>query len=108
MKVGNLSRVVAAVALTASLGMSSGCYATAQHGRVYVTVAPPAPVYEERVVEPGPGYVWVPGYYEWDGRAYVWVRGRYERPPRARAHWVPGHWERDRHGYYFVRGHWVR
>lgn len=108
MKIGNLSRALATVALTASLGMSGGCYVSAHRGRVFVALAPPAPIYETRVVSPGPGYVWVGGYYTWSGREYVWTRGRWERPPRARAYWVAPHWEHERRGYYYVEGHWSR
>ena len=54
---------------------------------------------------PGPGYVWVPGYYDWNGR-YFWTPGRWAYPPRPRAVFVPGYWGR-RHGRQFwVRGYW--
>jgi hypothetical protein len=78
-----------------------------ESGRLYVRVAPPAPVVEARVVSPGPGFVWVPGYQRWDGGAYIWVPGRWARPPRPRARWVPGHWVQNRRsGWYFVEGRW--
>ncbi len=83
----------------------SGACATPP-GRVYVRVAPPAPIVEARVVAPGPGFVWIPGFYTWNGVAYVWVPGHWERPVRARARWVPGHWVHDRRGWYFVDGRW--
>jgi hypothetical protein len=75
-------------------------------GRVYLRVGPPAPIVEARPVVPGPGFVWVDGYYRWDGRAYVWVPGRWLRAPHARARWIPGHWVHDRRGWYFVEGRW--
>lgn len=74
--------------------------------RVYVRVAPPAPIAEVRVLAPGPGHVWVPGFHRWDGRAYVWVAGRWARPPRVGVIWVPGHWKHTRHGWYWVDGRW--
>ena len=61
---------------------------------------------EAVVVSPGPGLVWVPGYYRWDGADYVWMARRYERPPRGFARWIPAHWERERRGWFFVEGHW--
>ena len=64
--------------------------ARAPRAACYVRVGPPAPIVETRVVAPGPGYVWIPGYHRWSGSAYVWVPGRWDRPPRARAVWVPG------------------
>jgi len=86
--------------------VGAGCTATAVNGRLYIRTGPPPVVVERVPVAPGPGYVWVPGYYRWSGREYVWVGGRYEVPPHARARWVSGHWQHDRHGYYWVDGHW--
>jgi hypothetical protein len=85
--------------------MAASCVAT-PNGRLYVRIGPPAPIVEARTVAPGPGYVWVPGYYRWDGARYAWATGRWERPPRARARWVAGHWAHERGGWYFVEGHW--
>ena len=98
-----LNTAFAAAVLAASL---SACTTAAPYGRVYVRVGPPAPIFETRVVAPGPGYVWIEGYHSWDGRAYVWVPGRWDRAPRARAVWVPARWAHDRHGWYLVQGHW--
>jgi WXXGXW repeat (2 copies) len=75
-------------------------------GRVFVRVGPPPPRVEAVVAAPGPGYVWVPGYYRWDGAVYVWTPGRYLRPPRPRARWVAGHWVHNRRGWYYVEGRW--
>ena len=94
----------AAVILAGTLLATTACAGSS--GRVYIRSGPPSVRAEVVAVSPGPGYVWVPGYYRYSGNAYVWVGGRYERPPRARARWVRGHWERDRRGWYFVDGHW--
>ena len=80
--------------------------APASAARVYVKVAPPAPIAEIRVVAPGPGYAWVGGFHRWDGKAYVWVPGRWALPPRAGGVWVAGHWKKHAHGWYWVEGHW--
>jgi hypothetical protein len=74
--------------------------------RVYVGVAPPAPIVETPGPPPGPGYVWTPGYHRWEGGRYNWVAGQWLVPPRRHAHWVPGHWVRHHHQWYFVEGHW--
>ncbi|HEY7290289.1 MAG TPA: hypothetical protein VH583_10680 [Vicinamibacterales bacterium] len=92
--------LVAALAAVASPGCAS------PSGRVYVHVGPPAPIVEARVAAPGPGYVWLPGYYRWNGAAYVWAPGRWERPVRPSARWVPGHWVHEHRGWYFAEGHW--
>ncbi len=75
--------------------------------RHYVAYGPPPPPMAAGYVgrAPGPGYVWVDGYYDWRGR-YVWVPGSWMRPPRPHAVWVPGRF--DGHGRHrvWVRGHW--
>lgn len=77
------------------------------NARVYVRVAPPAPVVETRIVSPGAGYIWVSGYYRWSGGKYVWVPGRWSRPPHHHRVWVAGHWAHHSHnGWYWVGGHW--
>jgi hypothetical protein len=74
--------------------------------RVYVQVGPPAPLVETAPVAPVRGYVWVPGYYRWDGRAYLWAPGRYVVPPRPHAAWVPGRWHHHHQGWYWTNGRW--
>ena len=66
---------------------------------------PPAQV-EVIGMAPGPGFVWVRGYYRWDGMAYLWMPGRWAQPPYARAVWVPGRWRHHPQGWYWVEGHW--
>jgi len=95
---------MSALILTFALSGLSAC--ASPRGRLYVRVGPPAPIVETRVVAPGPGYVWLPGFYSWNGAAYVWVPGRWERPLRERAVWVPGRWVRERRGWYYIEGHW--
>lgn len=68
------------------------------------TPPPPPPVaavVTPVVPAPGPGYVWVPGYWDWvDGR-WVWIEGRWVLPPRGHAVWVAPAIEFRLH-----RGHW--
>ena len=73
---------------------------------VVVTVRPPAAIVETRPVAPGAGYVWVPGYHRWDGRAYVWAPGAWQRPPRPHARWVAHHWVHRHGGWVMVEGRW--
>jgi hypothetical protein len=96
-------RAAGVVVLLTSVSASAAC---GPSGRLYVRVGPPAPIFEARVVAPGPGYIWVGGYHTWDRGAYIWVPGRWVLPPRPRAIWVPGRWERDRHGWFWMDGHW--
>ena len=76
--------------------------------RVYVRIAPPAPVVETVPVAPSPRHVWVGGYHRWSGQDYVWVPGHYVVRPRRYSAWVPGHWSQHRRGWYWVPGHWRR
>jgi hypothetical protein len=68
-------------------------------------VAPPPPV---QVENPGmrAGYVWVSGYYQWQGGAYAWTPGHWERE-RANMIWQPGRWELRGDRYVWVEGNWV-
>jgi hypothetical protein len=76
-------------------------------GAVYYASAPPPPLRAEVVgVAPGPGYVWVNGYWGWRGNQHVWIGGSYMRPPRARAVWVAPRWEHRGGRYYFHEGRW--
>ena len=53
------------------------------------------------------GYVWAPGYWQWNGKRHVWVDGRWMRERRD-AHWVPAHWEERQGRWHFEDGHWDR
>ena len=81
----------------------AGCAARAS----YYAVGPPPPptVYGAVGYAPGPGYVWIDGFWDWHNR-YVWVPGYWSRPPRRHARWVPGRAYYDNHRYYYRRGHW--
>lgn len=72
---------------------------------VVVDVAPPPP--REEVVVTRKGYVWVPGYWRWDGRRHVWVNGR-SVPARHGYHWSAHRWEEHEGRWRFEVGHWDR
>lgn len=74
-------------------------------GAVVVSDAPPPPPSEVVVVAPSPAYVWVPGYWDWEGR-WVWIGGRWAVPPHPHAVWVGGQWTRHGHGYVWIGGRW--
>jgi hypothetical protein len=58
---------------------------------LYLNFGPPAPPVEY-VPAPRPGWIWVPGVYEWRHQHYVWL---------------PGHWEHARRGYYYAPSRWA-
>jgi hypothetical protein len=67
---------------------------------------PPPP----RVIAPPPprvGYVWVPGYWRWNGHRHVWIEGRYVRERRG-YHYVAPEWVPEGGAYRFHEGGWVR
>jgi hypothetical protein len=74
---------------------------------IIVRQAPPPPPVERVVAAPGPGYVWIPGYYDWAGNRWAWRSGHWERPPRQGAVWVPPRTvQRDRGEIEFRVGIW--
>jgi hypothetical protein len=79
---------------------------SAAFARVYldVDVAPPAPVVET-VPAPRAGYVWAPGYYNYDGHHYGWQKGHWEHE-RHGQHWVQDRWVEHEGKYHHERGHW--
>jgi hypothetical protein len=94
------SMLALAFATVALIGCGGG-------GGYYYASTPPPPLrYESIGVAPGPGYVWLNGYWGWRGNRYVWVPGYYARPPRHRAVWVEPRWERYNGRYRFREGHW--
>ena len=73
---------------------------------VYVHTAPPPPR-EERVPAARHGYVWTPGYWNWQGKKHVWVKGSYVRERRGYTY-HPHEWvERDGR-WQLQRGRWDR
>ena len=86
-----------------ALGGSASSFAAVN---VDIRIAPPAaPV--EVLPGPRPGFVWVPGVYEWRGERHVWIAGHWIRE-RHGFHWVPAHWDRRGDLWHFEPGHWVR
>ena len=74
---------------------------------VYRVPAPPPPAVVGAVgFAPGPGFVWVDGFWDLRGNRWGWVGGRWERPPRQHAIWDRDRWERNGDHWRFHRGRW--
>jgi hypothetical protein len=92
---------------------AAGCYVRAAAPGIeadYEVDGPPPPVREEVVVtQPGPEFIWVPGYWDWDlgVRHYAWREGRWERAHRGER-WVAPAYELRNNRHYLRRGHWER
>jgi len=86
-------------ATAANVGVSIG---------IGIPVAPPPVIYEPPPPPPAAyGYVWIPGYWGWNGDRHVWIRGRYSygRPGYA---WRPDRWEQHGDRWHHVSGDWER
>jgi hypothetical protein len=107
--------LVLGLSLAAALA-AAGCYVRAAAGPGYYDAdleveGPPPPAQNEVVVEtPGPDFVWIGGYWDWDPgvRHYAWHAGRWERPPEREAHWVAPRYQFRGGKHYYARGHWDR
>ncbi len=67
---------------------------------------PPLPVYAQPFC-PGPGFVWVPGYWAWDPAVgYYWVPGIWVLAPFVGALWTPGYWAWSNGVYVWYEGYW--
>jgi hypothetical protein len=100
-----MKRIMLAIAAFALIAAGSAL-AQVNFG-VGIRIGPPPRVRVERVVpSPGPGFVWIDGYWYADGGRWRWHKGYWTQPPYAGARWVParhdgsmfyaGFWEGDR------------
>lgn len=69
-----------------------------------VAVAPP-PARFEPLPPPRPGYVWVPGNWQYRENAYAWYQG-YWQPARPDYDYAPGRWVRADGGWRWVEPNW--
>ena len=74
---------------------------------VRITTRRPPPLrVERRIASPGAGYVYVKGFWNWDGGSWQWVPGRWDRPAVADAYWIPARYIRTSRGTIYEPGHW--
>ena len=52
---------------------------------------PPPRERRETLPPARPGFVWIPGYWDWQGVRHAWVSGHWA-PERRGCHWVPHRW----------------
>src|SRR5213079_829692 len=79
--------------------------AIAQTGfNLVINSAPPAPRIET-VPAARRGYVWAPGYWNWEGNRHVWLSGHWE-PSRDGYRYETSEWVRDGGGYRLRAGGW--
>ncbi len=115
-----LLRPALAAALGSALSLTTGCVVAVrpmpppppaaevytEPSEVVVAQEPPAPYTEVIGIAPGPGFLWVGGYWHWYGNRWVWYRGHYARPPHAGGHWVGPRYVIRGGSRIYVRGYW--
>jgi hypothetical protein len=57
-------------------------------------------------VRPAADYVWVKGFWDWEGGEWVGIPGRWERPAGRDVTWVDPHYDREQDGWRYEPGHW--
>jgi WXXGXW repeat (2 copies) len=73
---------------------------------ISVRIGPPVlPVYVQPVC-PGPGFIWVPGYWAYGDDDYFWVPGTWVEPPEVGFLWTPGYWGWEEGFYIWHAGYW--
>lgn len=73
---------------------------------ISVRIGPPVlPVYAQPIC-PGPGYIWVPGYWAYGPDGYFWVPGTWVFPPEVGLLWTPGYWAFEDGFYAWYPGYW--
>jgi hypothetical protein len=72
-----------------------------------VVVAPPPLRREVIGVAPARGYIWIDGYWAWNGGRHEWIAGRWEAP-RPGFFWAPHRWYHERDGWHLEEGRWER
>jgi hypothetical protein len=100
-----MKKLLIAAILATSIG-SLAAPAMAATEIIVVRKAPPAPRHEV-VPAARHGYVWAPGYWNWNGHRYAWVKGKYVKA-RAGYHWSAPSWQERDGRWQFNRGAWQR
>lgn len=88
------SVIISAALVIAAIGTAIAPTAAQAQVNLNIVIGnPPPPPRHEAIPRARPGYVWAPGYWNWNGRQHDW---------RA------GHWERARQGQVYSRPQWVQ
>lgn len=89
-----------------ALGVSAVVLPVAQaQVSVNINIGAPPPPRAEPMPPPRHGFVWIPGFWDWDGYRHFWREGHWvrERPGYVYAQPV---WRQGPHGWELDRGGW--
>jgi hypothetical protein len=100
-----LGQLLAATFAVVSVAMTAATPAYGAATEISSSKPPPALLVE---VEPQhrPGYVWVPGFWRWNGVSHVWVKGHFIVARRGHKY-VPEHWVETNGKWIFYPGVWA-
>ncbi len=71
-----------------------------------VSSLPPEPLYEQMTPSPGEGFVWIDGYWHWNGSEWVWVSGRWEQQQDGYVYVEP-YYDTSGAEYLYTPGYWA-
>jgi hypothetical protein len=71
-----------------------------------ISEAPPVHLVDALTAQPGPGYVWIDGYWNWGAQGYEWVYGHWQIPPSVNHTWTPPNYEKHGDGVRYNLGRW--
>src|SRR5215813_15392088 len=87
-------------------GYAGARLAVAEPSPYNVASLPPEPLYEQMTASPGDGFVWIDGYWHWNGLEWVWVGGRWERQQEGYLYVQPNYDYAEDH-YVYTPGSWA-
>lgn len=104
----NKSLAYAVLSIAVVTGSASIIAPVAQAGvnvNLDIGVPPPVPRYEA-VPAPREGFVWIQGFWGWDGNQHVWHEGHWEAQRRGYVY-QPARWDRVGDRWRYNEGKWV-
>src|SRR5882757_9657626 len=86
---------------------ASGSVSVGDPGYVYVNTLPPDPIYETVTPAPYYGWVWIDGFWNWNGYEWTWVSGHWEAPRDGYVYIAPYYYA-ENNNYVYISGYWER